>query len=121
MIFTVVAFVAAALLIILILLRMISFPKQSRHLVELFLGRHGTSKGPFAHRGGRPENTLAAMTKSHELGAVGVEVDLGFSKDGQPVLIHDCTVDRTSNGIGRVSDLTLAQLKTLDFGSKTGR
>lgn len=76
--------------------------------------------GPLAHRGGRPENTLAAITKSHQLGASGVEVDLAFTKDGEPVLLHDGRIDRTSNGSGRVRDKTLKELKELDFGIKTG-
>ena len=119
MIIVVMACVAIPLIFV-ILLHLVAFPKQPRYLVELFLNQ-GTSRGPFAHRGGRPENTLVAMTRSYELGSAGVEVDLCFSKDGQPVLIHDLTVDRTSDGIGRVNDMTLAHLKTLDFGSKTGR
>ena len=116
-----VMFLATTFMFLAILLRVFAFPKQPRHLVQLFLRSGiGSKSGPFAHRGGRPENTLAAMTKSHQLGAMGVEVDLAFSKDGHPVLIHDSTVDRTSDGKGRVKDMTLAQLKKLDFGSKTG-
>ena len=116
----VVVCLVATFMFLAILLRVFAFPKQPRHLVQLYLRSGiGSNSGPFAHRGGRPENTLAAMTKSHQLGAVGVEVDLAFSKDGHPVLIHDSTVDRTSDGKGSVKDMTLAQLKKLDFGSRT--
>eukprot|EP00731_Ephydatia_muelleri_P027818 Em0019g691a len=49
-----------------------------------------------------------------------VEVDLTFTKDGHPVLLHDLTVDRTSDGKGRIDGMTLAEVKKLDFGSKFG-
>ncbi len=106
----------AAIWVAFIAFKYLSFPKQSKRKVDKFLGKVGV----FAHRCGRPENTLAAIRKSHRQGAIGVEVDLAFSKDGKSVLIHDSEVDRTSNGSGFVSHFTLAQLKTLDFGSKTG-
>lgn len=73
-----------------------------------------------AHRGGyalTPENTLAAF---HSCPAASdfVEFDVRTSADGQFVVIHDETVDRTTSGTGRVDRLTLAQLKELDAGSK---
>ena len=74
----------------------------------------------IAHRGASayaPENTLAAFDKALDLGAAHVEFDLHFSADGQVVVIHDDTVDRTTNGSGAVAALTLAQLKSLDAGS----
>lgn len=64
-----------------------------------------------------PENTLPAFKLSRTHGFRWVETDVRFSKDGEIVCIHDATVDRTSNGTGKVSDMTLAQLKGLDFGS----
>lgn len=76
--------------------------------------------GPIAHRGGSPENTLAAFRRAKAEGASSVEVDLEFTRDGHPVLLHDSTVDRTSNGSGRVADMTLEEVKRLDFGSKYG-
>lgn len=113
------AFVLAVVVVTcLFLYFMLRLPKVPRERVEAML--QAVRAKPLAHRGGRPENTLAAILKSKELGASGVEVDLGFSKDGQPVLVHDATVDRTSNGSGRVRDLTLEQLKSMDFGVKTG-
>lgn len=71
------------------------------------------------HRGSNlaPENTLAAYEVAKKQGYVYVETDVQFTKDGVPVLIHDSTVDRTSNGTGKVSDFTYEELKKLDFGS----
>ncbi|MDY6872884.1 MAG: glycerophosphodiester phosphodiesterase family protein [Chloroflexota bacterium] len=73
----------------------------------------------YAHRGASsqaPENTLAAFQLAFEQGADGIELDVMLSKDQQLVVIHDDTVDRTTDGTGRVSDLTLAELKRLDAG-----
>ena len=77
----------------------------------------------FAHRGASrlaPENTLAAFRRAVEIGADGVELDVQLSADGVPVVIHDATVDRTTDGSGEVRDLTLAQLQELDAGSYAG-
>ena len=74
----------------------------------------------IAHRGASayaPENTLAAFDKAQELVAEHVEFDVHFSADGQVVVIHDDTVDRTTNGSGAVASFTLKQLKRLDAGS----
>jgi glycerophosphoryl diester phosphodiesterase len=71
----------------------------------------------FAHRGASayaPENTLAAFQLAHEMGVEGVELDVQMTKDGELVVIHDETVDRTTNGTGWVKDLTLKELKTLN-------
>ena len=73
----------------------------------------------FAHRGANadaPENTMAAFQLALDLGADGIELDVMLSKDHEIVVIHDDTVDRTTNGTGQVSDLTLAELKKLDAG-----
>ena len=102
----------------LMLLRILRLDKFPRRTIDEFVGRLKT--GSVAHRGGKPENTLAAFRLAKSQGASGVEVDMVLSKDGHPVLMHDSTVDRTSNGSGRVSDLTLEELKTLDFGAKAG-
>ncbi|KAA3440664.1 glycerophosphodiester phosphodiesterase [Rufibacter hautae] len=75
----------------------------------------------IAHRGAAglaPENTLAAVKKGLETQADFIEIDVHQSKDGEVVVIHDPTVDRTTNGTGRVADLTLAELKKLDAGIK---
>lgn len=80
-----------------------------------------TSHHPLiiGHRGASadaPENTLAAFALAIEQGADGVELDVQLSADGWPVIIHDDTVDRTSNGSGRVSEMTVAELQQLDLG-----
>ena len=86
--------------------------------VKEFVSR--SRQEPISHRAGRPENTLAGIRRSKEEGASGVEVDLIFTKDGVPVLLHDATVDRTSNGSGEVSELTFKEVRRLDFGYKFG-
>ena len=101
-----------------LLLYSLALPKVPKHQVTRLLER--LSSGPIAHRGGLPENTLAALKKAKEDGASAVEVDLEVTKDGHGVLLHDATVDRTSNGSGWVRELSLEQLKKLDFGSKYG-
>jgi glycerophosphoryl diester phosphodiesterase len=68
-----------------------------------------------AHRGGSgPENTLAAFHRALAQGADVLEVDVRSSADGVPVLLHDETVDRTTDGYGAVADLTVAELRQLD-------
>jgi glycerophosphoryl diester phosphodiesterase len=74
----------------------------------------------FAHRGASsvlPEHTLAAYLRALATGADGVECDVRLSRDGHLVCVHDRRLDRTSNGRGRVSSRTLAELDRLDFGS----
>ena len=71
----------------------------------------------LAHRGASgyaPENTLEAFKLAMEMGADGFELDVHLSADGELIVIHDETVDRTTNGKGYVKDMTLAQLKQLD-------
>lgn len=73
-----------------------------------------------AHRcGGKlaPENTLAGLDMAAALGCKGVEFDVMLSGDGTPILIHDETLERTTNGIGRVADTADAWLRRLDAGS----
>ncbi len=74
----------------------------------------------FAHRGAKkyaPENTLASFQKALEMRAQALELDITLSKDGEVVVIHDDTVDRTTNGKGAVTDLDLADIKKLDAGA----
>lgn len=74
----------------------------------------------FAHRGASahaPENTLAAFELAVEQGADGIELDVKLSADGHVVIIHDATVDRTTGAHGRVKDLSLIELRSLDAGS----
>lgn len=71
------------------------------------------------HRGMRreaPENTLANFRACLEL-KLGIELDVRRSKDGQLIVLHDATLDRTTDGKGKAADLTLAELKKLDAGS----
>ena len=73
-----------------------------------------------AHRGAsseRPECTLAAIHRAIEVGATAIEMDVRTSKDGGLFLLHDKTLDRTTNGTGRASKLSIKQLKQLDAGS----
>ncbi|MBQ6360232.1 MAG: glycerophosphodiester phosphodiesterase [Lachnospiraceae bacterium] len=74
----------------------------------------------FAHRGfsGRyPENTMLAYEKAVEAGCDGIELDVHLSADGEPVLIHDERVDRTSDGVGFVGRMTLKELRALDVSA----
>ncbi|HDD72245.1 MAG TPA: glycerophosphodiester phosphodiesterase, partial [Candidatus Bathyarchaeota archaeon] len=72
-----------------------------------------------AHRGAsgaEPENTLRAVRRGFEVGADWVEVDVRVSRDGRFVVIHYETVDRTTDGSGRVSEMTFDELRKLDAG-----
>ncbi len=73
----------------------------------------------IAHRGAsayEPENTLRAFERAIEMGATMMELDVHLSRDGQPVVIHDPDLSRTTDGTGRVGDLTLEQIQRLDAG-----
>jgi glycerophosphoryl diester phosphodiesterase len=73
----------------------------------------------IAHRGAsgtRPENTLVAFHRAVELGAHMIELDVQCTRDGAVVVIHDETLDRTSDGVGPVRHRTLAELAELDAG-----
>ncbi|MEU1789928.1 glycerophosphodiester phosphodiesterase family protein [Streptomyces sparsogenes] len=73
----------------------------------------------YGHRGARadePENTLRSFRHAHRVGAEGVELDVRVSRDGRLVVIHDATVDRTTDGTGEVASLSLAELRELDAG-----
>jgi glycerophosphoryl diester phosphodiesterase len=77
-------------------------------------------RGLCAHRGAmetHPENTLPSIREAIRAGAQMVELDVRLSRDGIPVLMHDTTVDRTTNGTGRVNELLLAELIALDAGN----
>ncbi len=77
----------------------------------------------IAHRGASgyaPENTLAAFKRAIALGATFIETDLQLSRDSHFVAIHDDAVSRTTNGQGKVHDLSLADLRRLDAGSWFG-
>ena len=74
----------------------------------------------IGHRGAArhaPENTLAGLRAAAAMGAPCVEFDVRLTRDGVPVLFHDDTVERTTNGRGRLGALTLAQVRRLDAGA----
>jgi glycerophosphoryl diester phosphodiesterase len=76
-----------------------------------------------AHRGAAgyaPENTIAAFDKAVEMKADYIEIDVQRSKDGELVIIHDTTINRTTDGSGNVKDLTFHQLRSFDAGSWMG-
>ena len=78
-------------------------------------------KQVIAHRGGRahaPENTIEAMRLGIADGADALELDVRLSADGEVVVIHDPTVDRTTNKTGEVQRMTLAELRSLDAGCR---
>ncbi|MBX6395540.1 MAG: glycerophosphodiester phosphodiesterase [Alicyclobacillaceae bacterium] len=88
-------------------------------------GGHGTvTDDPlhvrvWAHRGASaeaPENTLAAFRRAVSLGVPGIELDVQLSRDGVPVVLHDPTLDRTTDGRGWVGDWTWEELRRLDAG-----
>ena len=74
----------------------------------------------IAHRGAAryaPQNTLAAFDLSQKLGFSAFETDIRFTKDNIPVILHNETIDQTSDGSGKIADLTLAQARKYEFGS----
>jgi len=78
----------------------------------------------IAHRGAHadaPENTLAALRKAAELGCDYAEMDVRQTKDGELVLMHDSTVDRTTNGSGEISAMTLEEVRRLRVGPKNDK
>lgn len=77
----------------------------------------------FAHRGFSsqyPENTMTAFRKALEAGADGIEMDARLTQDGKIVIMHDPTIDRTTNGKGKVRSLTFKEILGLDAGIKKG-
>jgi glycerophosphoryl diester phosphodiesterase len=86
-------------------------------------GRHKTVQGEWpvnlAHRGASslaPENTIEAFRLAVEAGAGGLELDVHLTRDGHVVVLHDATVDRTTDGEGPVSEMTLEELRAFDAG-----
>jgi len=95
--------------------------------VAVIAGSAGAQDKPMtllaAHRGGSllwPENSLLAFRSAIALGVDFIEFDVHLSKDGEVVVIHDPTLDRTTSGSGPVKDRTLAELKALRLTDKTG-
>jgi glycerophosphoryl diester phosphodiesterase len=101
-------------------LLLLSFMIFYRVLTKLTLKTKQLSPLKIGHRGAAgycPENTIASFKKALELGADYLELDIQMTKDGELVVIHDTTVNRTTNGKGRVKDLTLREIQSLDAGS----
>jgi glycerophosphoryl diester phosphodiesterase len=87
---------------------------------KIMLVRQKRKIALIAHRGAAdsaPENTLAAIRKALEGPAEFIEIDIHQTRDQQVVVMHDATVNRTTNGQGNIADLTLAELRQLDAGS----
>lgn len=106
----------AFLYVFMAMFRFAPLPQHQAGLVLRAAARPG-GIAAVAHRGGghdAPENTLAAIREASRNGATGVELDLSFTADGVPVLMHDQTLDRTTNGSGPVSQVRFAQLRRLD-------
>ncbi len=75
----------------------------------------------IAHRGASdyaPENTMEAFDLAHKMKSDGLELDVRLTKDGQPVVIHDSSIDRTSDGKGYVEQMTYRELLMYDFSYK---
>ena len=75
----------------------------------------------YAHRGSKgnyPENSMLAFKKAIEAGVDGMEFDIHMTKDGELVVIHDATLDRTTTGTGFIKDYTLAEIRALSIGAK---
>ncbi len=80
-------------------------------------------RGLCAHRGDQgaaPENTVPAFVAAAQAGAQQVELDVQKTKDGKLVIMHDLTVDRTTDGKGKVKELTFDEIRALDAGIKRG-
>jgi len=84
---------------------------QPRHVVAI------AHRGEHLHH---PENTLPAFEEAIRLGADFIEVDVQTTSDGVLVLSHDATVNRCTNGQGKISEMTFERLRALDAGVKTG-
>ena len=114
-------FFAFVLVLIAILYRVLRLPRPEPNIAKSFLRNDKSESAIVAHRGGAaeaPENTLAAFRMSKENGAIGVEFDVDFTRDGRAVVIHDSTVDRTTDGIGLVSDFSFEEIRRLDASCK---
>lgn len=81
---------------------------------QILIGAH---RGAMCHA---PENSLAAFDKAIEFGTYRIECDIRRSTDGHLIMMHDATVDRTTNGTGAVADMSLEQLKQLKLGQELG-
>ncbi|MDG5787823.1 glycerophosphodiester phosphodiesterase [Evansella sp. AB-P1] len=103
-------------IVVLIWATIFIFPVSERPMKPFFEWEHDRPI-VIAHQGGEhlaPSNTLIAFEQARNMGVDAIEFDVHMTKDGHLVAIHDNTVDRTTNGEGRVNDLTLEEIKMLD-------
>lgn len=104
--------------------RLLRFPKPGPYVVKSFIRKNTENRNSpviIAHRGcglEAPENTLAAFRKAKENGATAVEFDLDFTQDGVPVIIHDSSVDRTTDGLGNVCELRYHEIRELNASAR---
>ncbi|HTB11581.1 MAG TPA: glycerophosphodiester phosphodiesterase family protein [Bryobacteraceae bacterium] len=92
-------------------------------IFAIFLAAQDRQIVAISHRGEhlqRPENTIPAFEEAIRVGADFIEVDVQTTSDGKLVLSHDATVDRCTNGTGRVNSMTFEQIEALDAGIKKG-
>ena len=108
-------FFLASVIAVVFKLRIPPVPKQR---VKRLVGK--CLEKAISHRADTPENTLAGIRQASKKGAMAVEVDVQFTRDGVPVLMHDECVNRTSDGCGRLREMTLEEAKRLDVGYKFG-
>ena len=98
-------------------------PDRTKSLMHELRDSRSTHVMVAAHRGdwmNHPENSLAAIDSAIKMGCEIIEIDLRMTKDGVFVLMHDKTVDRTSNGVGKVDHLTYAELAALRLRDRHG-
>ena len=96
------------LLIFIVLIR-VAFPAELSHDI-MIIARHGSLENT-------PENTIVAFERTADIGIRGLKVDVRKTRDGKLVLMHDATIDRTTDGKGYVSQLTYEEIKLYDAGS----
>lgn len=95
----------------------VSYPSYKNATLTAAINPNIKSVNHRGYNSVAPENTLSAFKLSKKMGFDIVEADVSFTADGYAVLLHDTTVDRTSNGTGAIGNLTFASVRSLDFGS----
>jgi glycerophosphoryl diester phosphodiesterase len=109
-------FIAVPLMLLALALGVLALTSQPAQ-TSAVLSKLGDQPLVIAHRGGKglwPENSLFAFERASDLGVDMLEMDLHLSSDGELVVIHDRTLNRTTNGQGRVAEHSLTQLQALD-------
>jgi len=101
------------------LIFMISCTDKQKEAKEMNNSENDYQAKIIAHRGGAklaPENTLAAFKNAINIGVDMIEIDVHLSKDSNIIVIHDNTLDRTTDGTGKIKNLSLAEIKSYDAG-----